>query len=173
MEKTTNRVNYTRTTPEAVAALSDAMASAYPAEMYNYYFGGENEDTAHLTYCAVDMAANAIERLMMTPTANASAALSRMLAAYIAHTPQDKHTEAINAVANLQNILHTLTANADALHILSDVLNRVEYSEAHANESAAGVLNPEAEINTLRAEAANLSAQAANLRHGQADTPTE
>lgn len=128
-------MNYTRTTPEAVAALSDAMASAYPAEMFNYYFGGENANPAHLTYCAVDNAANALERLTMIPTANAAAAITEMLAAYIAHAPQADRAKTICAALNVQNIIHTLTANADAFSVLLGVLSRVEFSEQHNGQT--------------------------------------
>lgn len=124
----------THTTPEAVAALSDAMAAVYPAEMYNYYFGGENENPAQLTYCAVDNVAEAIESLAMARTNDAPEAITEMLAVYIAHTPAEQHARIIKAACNVQNILYTLTANADAIHVLLDVLNHVARPDLRAAE---------------------------------------
>ena len=119
---------------EAVAALSDAMAAVYPAEMYNYYFGGENENPAQFTYCAVDNVAEAIESLAMARTNDAPEAITEMLAVYIAHTPAEQHARIINAACNVQNILYTLTANADALHVLLGVLNHVARPDLRAAE---------------------------------------
>lgn len=132
----------THTTPETVAALSDAMAAVYPAEMYNYYFGGENENPAQLTYCAVDNVANALERLTMIPTVNASAAITEMLAAYVATAPQANHADTIRAALNVQKIIHTLTANANEFNLLLGVLNRVEFSERHNRRTVEAAAAP-------------------------------